>query len=264
MSASGIKQGKSDANAAGDKLQKQFDSMREQPVEILADLNSYTNAPGNTSMSARRVPGYYYQTSTQDDQRMKYRVAAAGNGDLPATAAAELGIPIQDVDTMPTQLLKNFKVDLTEKDVEWLEKRRRAKEQVEFDNWLTQIVDINDPAQNRWLQQMYPDFWARREKYIEDKINIEAKLAKMRLRGPKDITDYKLIYAIDQGYVAPATGPLWRGTPAGGGNFKRGYLSLYRSTRTKNRQNYVTDGKARGASSYGIMPADGGVSAWGG
>ncbi len=260
--ASSSKQGYAKANAAGDKLQKQFDSIREQPVEDMTNIQNFPMRDEGVSRNARGVPGYYFQTSTAEDQRMKYRAAAANGGQLTEAAARDLGLEGQRVarDDVPAALLEGFKVDLTDKDVEFLEKRRRAKEQIEFDNWLTQVVDINDPSQNRWLQQMYPEFWARREKYIEDKINIEAKLAKMRLRGVKDISDYKLIYAIDQGYVAPATGPLWQGTPAGGRNFKKGYLSLYRSTRTKGGRSQVTSGHPRPATNYGILPADVGVS----
>lgn len=260
--ASSSKQGYAKANAAGDKLQKQFDSIREQPVEVLAS-SAYPQDDPTRNDNARRIPGYYFNTSTAEDQRMKYRTAAANDGRLPEAAAAELGLPpVIAGDRFPGNLLKNFKVDLTEKDVEWLEKRRRAKEQVEFDNWLTQVVDIGDPAQNRWLQQMYPEFWARREKYIEDKINIEAKLAKMRLRGPKDVSDYKLIYAIDQGYVSPAVAPLWRGNPAGGDSFKKGWLSLYRSTRTRFGLNAISRGVAERPSSFTTLGADGDIGLW--
>lgn len=252
------------AMAAGDKLQKQFDAMREQPAEAFTDNPPLFNQAGQANSSARAVPGYYYHTNTKEDQRMKYRIAAANQGTIPERLAADLGLqgPVED-DLVAGGYLRNFKVDLTDQDVEFLEKRRRAHEQVEFDNWLSQVVDLNDPTQNRWLQEKYPEYWKRREKYIDDKIDMEAQLSKIRLRGPNDISDFKLLYAIDQGYVSPATRPLWQGTPAGGRSFKTGWLSLYRSTRTvMGLGSVTTSGRARRATDYGVMPSDGNVSTW--
>lgn len=207
-----------------------MDMMRDQPAEIFGNHGRDDN-----DASARSVPGYYYNTNTGKDMAMKYRMAAANGGRIPAAAGEEIGLDTRTGvggDGVPGQLLKDFKVQLTPQDIEWLEERRRTKEQIEFDDWLTQRVDISNPAENRWLQEKYPEFWSRRERYIDDKINIEARLAKIRARGVNSIEDYKLLFALQKGYITAATQPLWSGDNAGGDRFRKGWLSLARETGT--------------------------------
>lgn len=225
-------QGYAAAGASAAALEKQMDAIRDKPAEDFV-------SDGQPRRGARSIPGYYYDTNTAQDQAMKYRFAAAtGAGANPASAraleatmASELGLPADGTaDSVPSQLLRNFKVELTPQDVEWLESRRRAKEQIEFDDWLTKRVDISNPAENRWLQEKYPEFWTRRERYIDDKINIEARLAKIRARGANTIEDFKLLFALDKGYLSAATAPLWSGATAGGPVFRKGLLSFYRTT----------------------------------
>lgn len=223
-------QGYPGAGTAPKQLERQMDMIRDKPVERLPGYTSRDDA------SARSVPGYYYDTNTAADMAMKYRFAAANGGSLPAAVAGDLGLGDgtngMPNDPVPGALLKDFKVQLTPQDVEWLEERRRTKEQIEFDDWLTQRVDIANPAENRWLQEKYPEFWSRRERYIDDKINIEARLAKIRARGANSIEDYKLLFALQKGYVSAATSPLWFGHTAGGNRYRKGWLSLARETGT--------------------------------
>lgn len=210
--------------AAGPKaLAAEMDMVRDQPVTVLE--NDAARAGGVDN--ARDIPGYYYTTNTADDTRMSYRLAAANNGTLDPLERASLGLPDQTLrDPAAAKLLQNFKVELTQKDVDWFEERKDTKEQIRFDEWLTRVIDVSDPGESRWLQDMYPEFWNRREKYIDDEINAEAALAKIRLRGVKNMNDLKLIYAMNTGRWAPATKPLWAGSPAGGVGFKKGWLSL--------------------------------------
>jgi hypothetical protein len=225
-------QGYPGAGTAPKQLERQMDMIRDKPAER---LSAYGRAENDAS--ARSVPGYYYDTNTSKDMAMKYRFAAANGGEaLPPAVAEELGLdpgrPGMPKDAVPGALLKDFKVQLTPQDIEWLEERRRTKEQIEFDDWLTQRVDISNPAENRWLQEKYPEFWSRRERYIDDKINIEARLAKMRARGVNSIEDYKLLFALQKGYITAASSPLWFGSTAGGTRYRKGWLSLARETGT--------------------------------
>jgi hypothetical protein len=225
-------QGYPGAGTAPKQLEREMDMIRDKPVQV---TEFGANQTGPNQNSARGVPAYYYDTNTQADMRMKYRMAAANQGRLPDQAMADLGLAgsgISSQDSVPGDLLRNFKVELTPQDVEWLEERRRTREQIDFDDWLTRKVDISDPAENRWLQEKYPEFWSRRERFIDDKINIEARLAKIRLRGANSVEDYKLLFATERGYITPAVQPLWSGAPAGGAAFRTGWLSLLRESYT--------------------------------
>jgi hypothetical protein len=208
---------------AGPKaLAAEMDMVRDQPAEVLQ-----TGAGDNPLPNARDMPGYYHTTNTADDTMMRYRIAAANDGKLNAETAAALRLPEgMQGDPAAMELLRHFKVNLTQKDIDFFEDRFKTAEKVRFDDWLTQVIDISDPGESRWLQDLYPEFWNRREKYIDDEINTEAALAKIRLRGIKNMSDLKLIYAMETGRWSPATAPLWSHSPAGGSNFRTGWLSL--------------------------------------
>lgn len=224
-------QGYPGAGTAPKQLEREMDMIRDKPVQV-SEFGA-DSRQSDSQNSARGVPAYYYDTNTAADMRMKYRLAAANQGRLPDRAAADLGLAnVNSTDGVPGELLRNFKVELTPQDVEWLEERRRTQEQIDFDEWLTRKVDISDPAENRWLQEKYPEFWSRRERFIDDKINIEARLAKIRLRGANSVEDYKLLFAMERGYITPAIQPLWSGAPAGGSAFRTGWLSLLRESYT--------------------------------
>lgn len=252
-------QGYPAAGTAPKQLERQMDMIRDQPVQAAP----FTTI-GNPDENARGVPGYYYNTDTAADMRMKYRLAAANQGQLSDRAAGELGMPAGGRDAIPGELLRNFKVELTPQDVEWLEERRRTQEQIDFDDWLTRKVDVSDPAENRWLQEKYPEFWTRRERYIDDKINIEARLAKIRLRGANSIEDYKLLFAMDKGYITPAVQPLWSGSPAGGASFRTGWLSLLRESYTNGLGNASGDRRnlGQGATPFRSNPIRGNTNSY--
>jgi len=227
-------QGYSGTSAGPRALERQMDMIRDQPA------HAHQNTGGIPANSARDIPGYYYSTDTAADTAMSYRASAANGGQLTNAQAQALGLPTTSAtgnsgmvqDPAARALLAGMKVDLTPADIEWFEERRRTREQIEFDEWLTTVVDISDPGENRWLQAIYPEFWTRKERYIDDKINIEARLAKIRLRGVKTVDDAKLLFAMEKGYVSPATQPLWSGSPAGGNQFRTGWLSIARKTKT--------------------------------
>lgn len=133
--------------------------------------------------------------------------------------------------------LGGFKVHLESSDVNVIEQHRKEELALNFDQWVTRKIDIADPHNSRWLQEIHPDFYARREAYIDAKINLEARLAKIRARGIKGQDDLKLLFAVDTGMVKPAQQPLFAANPQREGtDFTKGWLSIpgyfYRRTPT--------------------------------
>lgn len=188
------------AMAAG--LDSQLDGMADKPATKLGNNN--TVAVGATEKSATAIPGYYHTADSHEDTRIAYKASAAG------VSAPNLGISAQ---SSPYSLQPDrgpgFQVSLTDKDIDYLEKRRQENLQAEFDDWVTHAINLEDPGEARWLQQMYPEFWARREKYLDDKINVEARAAKLKLRGIKDQSDLKFLFAIQRGYIQLPSTPAF-------------------------------------------------------
>lgn len=207
-------QGYQQSEAMAQRLDDKLESMADKPAGTIRAPEGGQSRP---QASAVGVPGYYHTQDSAADTRMAWRSAAAGYPVDPNN-------PIfSGLDRSEVAALQNFKVDLTQKDIDFFEKRRAEQLQVEFDDWLVGAVDISDPGEARWLQQMYPEFWARREKFLDDKINVEARASKIRLRGIKDKEDLKFLFAIAKGYIRLPTEPAFTGTPTGAG-YQKGWF----------------------------------------
>lgn len=188
------------AMAAG--LDGQLEGMADKPATKLG--RNKTVAATEVERSASSIPGYYHTANSREDSRLAYKASAAG------VSPSNLGIEAQESPySFAPSTGPGFQVSLTDKDIDYLEKRRQENLQAEFDDWVTHAINLEDPGEARWLQQMYPEFWARREKYLDDKINVEARAAKLKLRGIKDQSDLKFLFAVQKGYIELPTTPAF-------------------------------------------------------
>lgn len=225
-----LTQGYQQSGAMAEGLKSQMENMQDKPAGVVGQTSAGATVPGNSNpaTSALGVPGYYHTQDQAADVRQGYRMAAAGFAPQNAQGVG-LGASTLGSDSMPDYTkdfpaLRNFKVDLTPADVEFFERRRAEQQQIEFDEFFAETIDLSDPGQARWAQQMYPEFWARREKFIDDKINVEARASKIRLRGIKDKEDLKFLFALRKGYITLPTEPAYTATP-GGTAYKKGFFA---------------------------------------
>ncbi len=193
------RQGYQQSAAVAAGLDSQMEGMADKPATKLGKLQRQTQAT-----SAESIPGYYHSVDSTADTYAAYRASAAGVGvdNTPSGAALY-------PEVAPTALGSGYQVSLTDKDIAYFEKTRQENLQAEYDDWVTYNIDLSNPGEARWLQQMYPEFWARREKYLDDKINVEARAAKIRLRGIKDQSDLKFLFAADKGYLTLPSSPAF-------------------------------------------------------
>lgn len=232
--------------------------------EIRARQVAAPTVPANTASksdhrsSATGIPGYYSSQRGPAVTKAVYRrLAALGaqrggfgedgqtNTDAKKTAFYEAqGLKIGNdpaqgqialADADQAAMLKwadrkqfqGFGVKLERDDVEFLEQKRAEELQFRFDEWLARRIDLNDPANSRWVQEVVPDFFERREKFIDDKINLEAALAKIRLRGANNKKDLQLLFAINSGLITPSQKVLFGSTPlAAGTDYQPGMMSV--------------------------------------
>lgn len=127
-------------------------------------------------------------------------------------------------------------VPFGEKDMKYILDKRKAQERLDFDNWFSNLFDTTDPNKARLAQEIYPDFYNARESFIDRQAELQKRLAKIKLRGPKDLGDLQLIYMMQRGEVDLRNVPLWRlneeSTTKGGDLYVRGLFSPYRFTQT--------------------------------
>lgn len=215
-----MNQGYQQSAAVASRLDSQLEGMADKPAGRV--LPSEGSKSSNTALSATGVPGYYHTQSSQADTKLLYRMKAAGMSDAQIAAVfGEKEMPAGTIEEV--KALPGFKVDLTQKDIDAIEKLRQEKLQIEFDDWVVETINIADPGEARWLQQMYPQFWKRREKFLDDRINVEARAAKIRLRGIKTIEDMKFLFAVSKGYIQLPDATAFSTNP-GGSNYVKGFF----------------------------------------
>lgn len=101
-------------------------------------------------------------------------------------------------------------VPFGEKDLRYLQEKQKVQERIEFDNWFSQLFDTTDVNNARLAQQIYPDFYNAREEFIDRQAELQKRMAKIKLRGPRDLGDLQLIYLLQTGDIKLRDVPLWK------------------------------------------------------
>lgn len=230
------------------KSDKDITSLQEVRARKIERPGGATGTTSTPDSSATGIPGYYSSQRGPAVTKAVYRRLAAlgarqggfgadtdqvamrefytAQGIDPATslADAEQAAMLKWADRKQFQ---GFGVKLERDDVEFLEQKRAEELQFRFDEWLARRIDLNDPANSRWVQEVVPDFFERREKFIDDKINLEAALAKIRLRGANNKKDLQLLFAINSGLIKPSEKVLFGSTPlVAGTDYQHGMMSV--------------------------------------
>lgn len=98
---------------------------------------------------------------------------------------------------------------VTDKDLEYLKNKAAAEDYVSFLTWEASKYDLSDPATLQWFHRVCPSYFEQREQLIDDMIDLQAKYAKLRLRGPRNEDDLKLEFLIEKGDITLPETPIW-------------------------------------------------------
>lgn len=96
----------------------------------------------------------------------------------------------------------------TEKEIDYLKRKRDAEEYAAYNTWLIQKFPLNDPANRDILKRTVPRYFEERKAVLSEQINLSAKYANLRLFGPENEDDLKLQYAVETGRVKLPQGPF--------------------------------------------------------
>lgn len=117
--------------------------------------------------------------------------------------------PQDNIMDMKVNAPAEFGVKMLEtKDLEWLQRKVQNTQYKEFIDWIETYYDMRDPAIQRIVEEIIPDYYTRREEQIDEVADISSKVAKLRLRGPRSIEDLQIVYAIKNGTLPLPTGPI--------------------------------------------------------
>lgn len=103
----------------------------------------------------------------------------------------------------------NWVVPFTEQDAAYVKRQRDQVENADFDRWVMQKYDLNDPSQLFLFQSIAPDQFQRRMDLIDYQQNLVTKYAKMRLMGARSLEDLKFEWLVETGRIELPKGPIW-------------------------------------------------------
>lgn len=125
----------------------------------------------------------------------------------------------------------------TETDYNVLKRKNAEKELVAFDSFVSRYLDpTSDPAIASYLKQVYPEFIDRRLKEIDSKLDIQRRLAQIKIKGTPDKEDLMFLFTLMnmaeqnsgdwQQFDAWLRAPVFDPNPPGvSDDFSRGFLN---------------------------------------
>jgi hypothetical protein len=141
-------------------------------------------------------------------------------------------------------------VQATDKDFEWLRKKREAAEFANLDAWIGRNFHKSDVASRKWLQETYPEYYESRERLMIERAKLALRIKLLQLRGPKNEKDLILQWGLQTGRIKldegwdrvgmEHTGPLTAAQQVYQQNrFANGLFSLRRYTGDNDRADYA-------------------------
>ena len=89
----------------------------------------------------------------------------------------------------------------TEDDVNVLLRKDQEKELLNFEAFLQNYFDLSNPIHQKLVREIYPNYFERRLEVIRENLNIQEKIAKLKLLGPQTKEDIFFVYALLNGDI---------------------------------------------------------------
>ena len=93
-------------------------------------------------------------------------------------------------------------VHVGEEEVELMREARRTAELANFDTYVYSMVDPRQPGALKWLNEVYPDFVARRVEQVQTDYEFALRNQLIDQWGINDFQDLKFKYMVDQGHIS--------------------------------------------------------------
>lgn len=93
---------------------------------------------------------------------------------------------------------------LEKEDLEYIDKKAQQVELEKFDRWYGSIFDHSDPAQLQMSKQIYPEWFERRLKAIDETVDFQRSMARINILGITNKEDVLTAYAVASGRIDPS------------------------------------------------------------
>jgi hypothetical protein len=89
----------------------------------------------------------------------------------------------------------------SEADVNVLLRKDSEKQLLNFEGFLQNFFNLNDPVHQKLVRDIYPNFFERRLEVIREQLSLQEKLARLKLLGPQTKEDIYFLYGIFNGDI---------------------------------------------------------------
>lgn len=106
----------------------------------------------------------------------------------------------------------NARYDVSQSEIDALVRRYDELDLINFEKSIATWFDTKDPTHQRLINELYPEYFERRIDQIEANLEVQRKVAHLRLLGPRSKEDLRFAYFLETGTIALPTGPVFEPT----------------------------------------------------
>lgn len=85
----------------------------------------------------------------------------------------------------------------------WLQGKREQEAEANFQQWFATNFDKMSPTQKALARELFPSFYQQRLEQLDKNIELQRRIARLKIEGIKSKDDLFLQYAIEAGYINP-------------------------------------------------------------
>lgn len=93
------------------------------------------------------------------------------------------------------------KLVATDSDFEWLRSKREKEAEANFQQWFASNFDHMSPEQKQMARELWPEFYEQRLELLRKQVNLQQRIAELKVSGIKNKDDLMLQYAIEAGFI---------------------------------------------------------------
>jgi len=117
----------------------------------------------------------------------------------------------------------------TERDIDVILRKNAEKELVSLERFISEHYNLNDPNDVKTVKELWPGYFEKRLEYIEDQLEVQRKIARIKLMGIQTQEDLVFAYAIHAGLIDMPTSVAFDTTGAvTDAKFNRGFFNVKR------------------------------------
>jgi hypothetical protein len=187
----GAKRPKSQSNDAYEAINDMVERHRP-PVMIESDWGPRIGGPGAPGSRKRpnEFPVQINKPNRERDSRM--RLKSEYIEQMRDDGGVNLGMPV-----------------LKDKDLKAFADYEQQRQKVSFAAWLSSYLNVADPATQRLVAEIMPEYYTDREAVIENQAELQKNLALIRMRGPQSKQDFLMIYLLSTGQIQMPKGSIF-------------------------------------------------------